>query len=191
VMLSLFPASDGVNDHILIKIKTYENLEATLKFIQSVAREIVPAVPLSPSFLSERMELLYEKEQKLSLYVSLLLYIAVALSVVGLVGLASFVVEQKTKEIGIRKVLGAEVRDIIALVSQPFMKLVLVAFIVGSIFSSYLMNLWLQGFAYKISIQWPTYVWTLAGLVSLLLFTVGYRAWKAAGNDPVESIRME
>ena len=117
--------------------------------------------------------------------------IAILVSCLGLFGLAAYTAEQRTKEIGVRKVLGASVGNIVALLSKDFLKLVLVGIFIASPLAWYLMNGWLQGFAYKISIEW--WVFALAGLlaVGIALLTVSFQSVKAALTNPVKSLRTE
>jgi putative ABC transport system permease protein len=141
--------------------------------------------------MDDSLARLYEKEQKLSFFSSVLLIVTVMLSAVGLVGLSSYVAELRTKEIGIRKVLGASVESILRLVSGPFFRISVVAFMFGSALSFYLIDLWLQTFAYRIDISWTFYAYTFAALIIVIITTVGVHALKAAVADPVKSLRSE
>jgi putative ABC transport system permease protein len=190
MMLTLRPFGSGINENILIKVNT-ENLSESLLYINRVAREEAPNIPLTTQFLDDSLANLYEKEQKLSFFSAVLLCITVFLSGMGLVGLSSYIAELKTKEIGIRKVLGANLRNILRLVSAPFVKLAMIAFVMGSFISYHLMYRWLESFAYRISISWDIYVYTLGSLLVLILMTVGSHALKAAITDPVKSLRSE
>ena len=116
---------------------------------------------------------------------------AILISCLGLFGLATFTAEQRQKEIGVRKVLGASVASIVALLSQDFLKLVLVAIVIASPIAWYAMNRWLQDFAYKINIEW--WVFGLAGLLAagIALLTVSFQSIKAALMNPVNSLRSE
>jgi putative ABC transport system permease protein len=109
----------------------------------------------------------------------------------GLFGLATFTAEQRTKEIGVRKVLGASVGSIVTLLSKDFLKLVLIAIVIASPIAWYAMHRWLQNFAYKIDIEW--WVFALAGLlaVGIALLTVSFQSIKAALTNPVKSLRSE
>ncbi|MBC8153538.1 MAG: FtsX-like permease family protein, partial [Bacteroidetes bacterium] len=117
--------------------------------------------------------------------------IAILISCLGLFGLAAFTAEQRTKEIGVRKVLGASVSSIVALLSKDFLKLVLIAIVVASPIAWFAMNRWLQDFAYKIDIEW--WVFALAGLlaVGIALLTVSFQSVKAALMNPVKSLKSE
>jgi len=117
--------------------------------------------------------------------------IAILISCLGLFGLAAFATTQRTKEIGIRKVLGASVKQIVGLLSKDFIKLVLIAIIIASPIAYYFMNQWLQDFAYRINIEW--WIFALAGIIAIAiaLLTVSYQAIKAAIANPVKSLRTE
>ena len=113
------------------------------------------------------------------------------ISGLGLFGLVSFLAEQRTKEIGIRKVLGASVSGIVALLSKDFLKLVAVAIVIASPFAWFIMHKWLQSYAYRISISW--WVFVIAGSLALMiaLMTISFQAIKAAMTNPMNSLRSE
>ena len=147
--------------------------------------------PLSYSFLDERYNRTYESEQKIGLILGIFSGLTIFIACLGLFGLATFTAEQRKKEIGIRKVLGASVAGIMNLISLDFLKLVLVAFIIASPLAWYAMNRWLQNFAYRITIDW--WIFALAGILAVLiaLTTVSFQAIKAALANPVKSLRTE
>lgn len=109
----------------------------------------------------------------------------------GLFGLATFTAEQRIKEIGVRKVLGASVSQIVTLLSKDFMKLVIVSIVVSSPIAYYIMSKWLQGFAYRIDIQWWVFIMAGAAASLIALLTVSYQAIKAAIANPVKSLKSE
>jgi putative ABC transport system permease protein len=133
----------------------------------------------------------YNAEQKLSNVVLVATSIAIFLACLGLYALAAFTAEQRTKEIGIRKVMGASVQQLVTLLSKDFLKLVVVAVIIGIPAGYYLMNEWLAGFAYKTTLGISVFI--LAGIISLLIagFTVSYESVKAAASNPVKSLRND
>ena len=116
---------------------------------------------------------------------------AIFIACLGLFGLATFTVESRTKEIGIRKVLGASVGNITALLSKDFLKLVFISVVIASPIAGYFMNIWLQDFAYRVDISW--WIFAVAGIMAILiaLLTVGYQSIKAALANPVKSLRTE
>ena len=147
--------------------------------------------PLSYSFLDDRYNRTYESEQKAGQILGIFSGLTIFIACLGLFGLATFTAEQRKKEIGIRKVLGASVAGIMNLISLDFLKLVLVAFLIASPLAWYAMNRWLQNFAYRITIDW--WIFALAGILAVLiaLATVSFQAIKAALANPVKSLRTE
>jgi putative ABC transport system permease protein len=109
----------------------------------------------------------------------------------GLLGLATYTAEQRTKEIGIRKVMGANVGNIVGLLSKDFVKLILIAILVSTPVSWYAMNLWLEGFAYQVSIQWWVFLVAGVGSIIIALMTISFQSIKAALMNPVKSLKSE
>ena len=142
-------------------------------------------------FLDDTIQTAYANERKLSNFLTLFALVGILIGCLGLFGLVSFVVTQRTKEIGVRKVLGATVASIVRLLSGDFLKLVLVAFVIASPIAYYAMSQFLQGYEYKIDIEW--WVFALAGLlaVGIALLTVSFQSIKAALMNPVKSLRSE
>jgi putative ABC transport system permease protein len=168
-----------------------DDIPSALTFLQEKWQEYRPDYPFSYYFIDERFNQRYENEEKLGKLFSLFSLLAIAVACLGLFGLAAFTAEQRTKEIGIRKVLGASVAGILSLLSKDFVKLVVVANIIAWPVAWYAMNRWLQDFAYRIDIGW--WVFAFAGGLALLiaLLTVSTQAIKAALANPVESLRYE
>jgi putative ABC transport system permease protein len=163
----------------------------TLRSIETSWHKLNPDEPFEYSFLDDDFAKNYVAEDRLSSIVSYFTIIAILISCLGLFGLATFSAEQRTKEIGIRKVLGASVSSIVGLLSKDFLKLVTVAIAVASPIAWYVMNKWLQDFAYRINISW--WIFIMAGVVALLiaLITVSFKAIKAAIANPVNNLRTE
>jgi putative ABC transport system permease protein len=152
---------------------------------------VVPNAEFKGSFLDENTNRQYRSEEKLSkLFISAAV-LAIVLSCMGLFAIAVMVMAQRTKEIGVRKVLGASVASIVALLSKDFLKLVLVGIVIASPLAWYTMNEWLKEYAYKIDIEW--WVFALAGLlaVGIAFLTVSFQSIKAALRNPVRSLRSE
>jgi putative ABC transport system permease protein len=173
-----------------VKLKS-DNVSSTLGFLENTINEFIPGYPLEYQFLDEEIDSLYKTEQltgKIIIYITLL---ALFISCLGLFGLASFTAEQRTKEIGIRKVLGASVSGIVVLLSREFTKWVALASIIAWPIAYFAMTKWLQNFVYRTSIGWWTFI--LAGGLALViaLSTVSYQAIKAALANPVDSLRYE
>ncbi|SDF35591.1 putative ABC transport system permease protein [Dyadobacter soli] len=148
-------------------------------------------MPFSYSFLDERFNETYKAEQKTGQILGTFAGLTIFVACLGLFGLATFTAEQRTKEIGVRKVLGASVAGIIALLSKDFLKLVIVALLIATPAAWWLMDRWLQEFAYKIDVTW--WMFALAGALSVLvaLCTISFQSVKAALMNPVESLRSE
>ena len=150
-----------------------------------------PGAPFEYRFLDAEFQAHYASDLQLAAIVGWFTAIAICISCLGLFGLAAFSAEQRTKEIGIRKVLGAGVTGIVALLSKDFLRLVSLAILVGSPLAWYIMQRWLQGFAYRTTISWSVFAIT-AGLALLIAFaTVSFQAIKAAIANPVDSLRNE
>lgn len=175
---------------MIIKTKNKE-VAGLLAAMKSHWESFNPDMPFTYSFLDERFNETYKAEQKTGQILGLFAGLTIFVACMGLFGLAIFTAEQRTKEIGVRKVLGASVAAIVALLSKDFLQLVGIAIVIALPVSWWLMSQWLQGFAYKVEISW----WLLA-LVSLLsvaiaLFTVSFQSIKAALMNPVKSLRSE
>lgn len=150
-----------------------------------------PNAPFEYSFNDDRIKNLYETEYRTSKLIGLATGVTILISCLGLFGLATLTAFQRTKEIGIRKVLGATVSNIVTLLSKEFVRLVMVALLLATPIAWWAMNKWLESFAYKIEIQWWTFAITGLSTVFIALLTVGYQAVKAALANPVESLRNE
>lgn len=179
-----------VYDNILIRTQPGQTKQA-LASIETLYKQINPKFPFSYSFINSEYEKLYRNETVIGTLATIFACLAIFIACLGLFGLATFTAEQRTKEIGVRKVLGASVASIVTLLSKDFLKLVLVAILIASPLTWYAMNRWLQGFAYKIDMAW--WVFAMAGLlaVCIALITVSFQSVKAALMNPVTSLRSE
>ena len=130
-------------------------------------------------------------ESRLSAIVGYFTAIAIIISCLGLFGLAAFSAEQRTKEIGVRKVLGASVTNIVALMSKEFIKLVLIGVFIASPLAWLIMNKWLQSFAYRTSISWAVFVISIFGALFIAMITISFQAIKSATANPVKNLRTE
>ena len=176
--------------NLTVKLST-QNLSATLQQIENKWEQFTPDRPFQYSFLDETFAQLYKAEANFQKILIVLVILSISIACLGLYGLAAFAVGQRTKEIGIRKVLGASVSGVAASLSKDFFQLVVIAFFIASPVAWYLMNKWLQDFAYRISIEW--WMFALAGLLAVIiaLITVSSQAIKAAMANPVKSLRSE
>jgi len=175
---------------ISIKMST-AHLPETLRAIESNWNKAIPNRPFEFTFLNELFDKQYKSEDRFGNLFLNFAVLAIFISCLGVLGLASYSTVQRTKEIGVRKVLGASVGNIVRLLSTDFIRLVLLAFLIASPLGWYAMHTWLNGFAYRTSLSWQ--VFALAGGVSLsiVLMTISYQAIKAAVANPVKSLRTE
>jgi putative ABC transport system permease protein len=181
-------APDQGNLIVKLKSKDIAGLTAALKKHWS---EYGVEDPLSYSFLDERYDNTYKAEQKIGTILGIFAGLTIFVACLGLFGLAKFTAEQRTKEIGIRKVLGATVTQVSTMLSKEFLKLVLIACLIAFPLAWWAMNKWLQDFVYRINISW--YVFLIAGIAALAIavLTVSFQAIKAAIANPVKSLRTE
>lgn len=168
-----------------------EDIPATLAKLEQRWKELVPQRPFSYYFLDEAFNKQYQAEERFGQLFFYFSGLAIFIACLGLLGLTAYTTLQRTKEIGIRKVLGASVPNIIALLSKEFLQLVLVALVIATPVAWYAMNKWLEDFAYQTSISWTVFI--VAGLAAFLIavFTISYQAIKAALANPVKSLRSE
>jgi putative ABC transport system permease protein len=195
--LCLFVATDTASDWgkeggcLFAKIKPHINLPTLIGHINSLYIKYDRQTPFSYQFMDDAFNDQYQAEDRLAAIFSLFTYITIALATLGLFGLAAFTIEQRTKEIGVRKILGASLVSINVLLSKDFLVLVLLATLIASPIAWWSMHKWLQNFAYRIHIQW--WVFAMAGLVTVItaIITVSYHSIRAAIANPVKSLRSE
>ncbi|HXB29416.1 MAG TPA: ABC transporter permease [Puia sp.] len=189
-MLWITHKQDGLWANLTVHTAT-GNYKDLLSRIEAVWHKDIPGVPFEYTFLDEQVQKQYESDISMSRIINAFTLIAICISCLGLFGLAAFSAEQRNKEIGIRKVLGASVSGIVELLSKDFLKLVLIAFLIAIPVAWWVMNKWLQGFAFRIQISW--WMFAIAGFATVLiaLFTVSSQAIKAALSNPVKSLRSE
>ncbi len=163
----------------------------TLAFIEKLWDQTYPEYLYGYVYLDETIAGFYKQEDRLSLLYKIFAAMAIFISCLGLYGLVTFMAAQRTKEVGIRKVLGASVADIVYLLSKEFSVLIIVAFVVAAPLASYFMNKWLQNFTYRISVGVWVFLLAIAGSMVTAWITVGHRAIKTALANPVKSLRSE
>jgi len=168
-----------------------ENLPETLRFLQSKWSELFPTIPFDGFFLDDDFDRLYQKEAQMGKLLGILTAMGLVVASLGLLGLASFLVQHRTKEIGIRKVLGATVSSLMGLLSKQFVILVLLANVISVPLALFTMSRWLQDFAFRIQPDW--HIFTIAGAAALLFAVIPIllQSFWAARADPVESLRYE
>ena len=162
-----------------------------MDYIRETWKKILPGFPLKYQFYDEWFDSMYRSEERFAKTIGLFAVLAIVISCIGILGLAIFSSERRTKEIGIRKVNGATVTEVVTMLNKDFVKWVAIAFIVAVPASWYAMNKWLESFAYKTSLSW--WIFALAGLLALgiALLTVSWQSWRAATRNPVEALRYE
>jgi putative ABC transport system permease protein len=177
-------------DYFTARVET-KNAEALLKQMEGVLHKIDAGHLFEYNFLDKQWDLFYREDQKRQVIFMGVALLTILIACLGLLGLATYAAEQRIKEIGIRKVLGASVTSLVAMLSKDFLRLVLIASVIAFPVSWWAMNNWLQDFAYRVSIQW--WVFAIAGLAALLiaLATVSFQAIRAALSNPVKSLRTE
>jgi len=175
---------------VAVKLKTAD-IKSTIAYISSVWNKFSPAYPLDYQFMDESYGKMYKNEEKLSELLWIFTIMAIIVGCMGLFGLAAFSAEQRVKEIGIRKVLGASSTNIVALLSRNFVFLVVVSLLIASPIAWWAMSRWLEDFPYKVNIEW--WMFALAGSTALLvaLLTVSFQSIKAALANPIKSLRTE
>jgi putative ABC transport system permease protein len=186
--LVIFP--DTYFNNIMVRLSG-KNLSATLALLGKQWKEIAPHRPFEYEFMEVEFNRLYTSETRIGKAFSVFAFLAIFLACFGLFGLAAFTILQRAKEIGIRKVLGASVTQIVVLLSSDFVVLVFIAFLIASPIAWYVMNIWLQDFVYRINFSWWAFLVAGIGALGITLLTVSFQAIKAATANPVKSLRTE
>jgi putative ABC transport system permease protein len=180
----------GWRDFIYVKT-TARDASKTIAAATKIWNQYNPGYPFEYSFMDDEFNRMYQTDQTVGKLFTFFAAIAIIISCLGLFGLAAYTAEQRTKEIGIRKVLGASVQNIVLLLSREFVRLVIIAFVIATPLAWYVMSLWLENFAYSVSIS--PWMFAVAGLLALVIafVTVSWQAIKAAFMNPVKSLRSE
>ena len=187
-----FEMEDNIKryDYVIASLSSAD-FEQTVKTIEQTWKSLVLDTPFEYSFLDQTIQKQYDEDRRVSRIISSFGVIAMIICALGLYGLSSYMAERRFKEIGIRKVMGASVQQIVTMMSTEFVKLVLLAFVIAIPVAYYGMSKWLEGFAYKESIGWS--VFALAGFVAMAiaLITVSFESIKSAMGNPIDSLRSE
>jgi putative ABC transport system permease protein len=178
------------HDYLSVRIKT-RNVPETLAHIQKTWRAMVPSYPLDYMFLDASFEQLHISEQRMSELFSVFSVLAIAVACLGLFGLAAYTAEQKTKEIGVRKVLGASAASIYVLLSREFLKWVALANVIAWPLAYFAMSNWLRNFAFRVGVGWGIFIVSAATALAIAALTVGSQTLRAARSNPVDSLRYE
>jgi putative ABC transport system permease protein len=180
----------GLTGVMLIKLNGVNQAE-TLSFIEKTWKSLNSDTPFEYHFLDQTYDQLYTSERRINLIFSYFSILAILIACLGLLGLALYSADQRRKEIGIRKVNGARISEVLVMLNRDFVKWVAIAFVIATPIAYYAMNKWLENFAYKTELSW--WIFALAGLLALgiALLTVSWQSWRAARRNPVEALRYE
>jgi putative ABC transport system permease protein len=180
----------GVSNNFRIRMKP-DHIPSTVEFIDKTFKSFNPGLPLDFHFLSDDFDKLYRTEQRMSKIFDYFSLLAIIISCLGLIGLSTFMIEHRTKEIGIRKANGAKSTEILSLLSKEYIVLVISSFLIASPIAWYVMHKWLQNFAYRTNMSW--WLFALAGIMVMIItmLTVGFQSYKAAHKNPVDALRYE
>jgi len=186
----LFLPFYGSGNPISVKLKT-KDLGSTIEFIKAKYNAFFPGNLFDYYFIDDHFNALYNNDLLFGKIFALFAGFAIFIACLGLLGLSLFTTAQRTKEIGVRKVLGASVPNIVFLLSKDFIKLIIISFLIASPVAWMVMHNWLEGFAYRIPISW--WIFPCAGLLAFFIAigTVSFQTFKAAGMNPVTSLRSE
>ncbi len=186
-----FHRNNDPNYNYLLARANATDMQPLLASIEAIWHRLVPGEPFEYTFLEDDFQKNYKADRQMAALVGTFTGIAILISCLGLFGLAAFAAERRTKEIGVRKVLGASVAGITGLLTKDFLKLVIIAILIASPLAWWMMHKWLQDFAYRIEIQW--WMFALTGLAAVLIafLTVSFQSIKAALANPVKSLRSE
>jgi putative ABC transport system permease protein len=186
----MISTSNDVYFQTAIKLRTHQ-LAATKEAIQKTWEQVYPDYAVNPSFYDESIAKFYKQEEQLSLLYKIFAGLAILISCLGLYGLVSFMAVQRTKEVGIRKVLGASVGSLLTLFSKEFTILIIISFFIAVPVAWYMMHTWLNNFVYRIPLSLEFFIGAIAGSILIAWITVGYKAIRAALANPVKALRSE
>ena len=176
---------------INIKINPTVSASEALSKIEAVFKKLVPAAPFDYKFADEEYARKFGEEERMGKLATFFAVLTLFISCLGIFGLASFVAEQRAKEIGIRKVLGASVANLWSLLSKEFAQLVIISCLIAAPIAYYFMSQWLQKYSYRTEISWWIFAVAGVGALAITLLTVSFQAIKAGVANPIKSLRME
>lgn len=178
-------------ENVTMRLNPDRNLQESIRTIEQITKEVNPAYPVELSFVSSSFEKLLQKEKTLGILSNLFGGLAIFVSCIGLFGLVAFSAEQRTKEFGVRKVLGASVGNLMQLLSLSFLKLIVVAIFIAVPISYYVMNNWLQRYEFRTGFSWWIIPLSALGTLTIALLTVSVQAYKTAKANPVDALKYE
>ena len=186
-----FLLGQGSFDDVLIKINPHKSPHEAVDKIAAICKTYSPSVPFSYKFADDEYATKFAGEERIGKLATSFAALAIFISCIGLFGMASFMAERRTKEIGVRKVLGATVFGLWGLLSRDFIKLIITSLLVAIPVSYYLMHNWLQSYTYRADLSWWIFAATAAGAILITIATVSYQSIKAALTNPVKSLKTE
>ncbi|MCD2421335.1 ABC transporter permease [Niabella pedocola] len=188
---ALFYFDKNVSGFLMVRVNPAVSAAAAIKQLQEMYKTYAPDQPFHYEFVDDAFNKKFGDEERLGILGGGFALLAIFISCLGLFGMASFMAEQRVKEIGVRKVLGASVLGLWKLLSQDFMRLILLALLIAIPAGWYCMHTWLQHYSYRVAISWPVFVMAASGAILIALITVSFQAIKAAMANPVRSLRSE
>ena len=191
VKQTIFRIGRGVLANVLIRINPNTSAHEALGKIEGVCKTYSPSVPFSCRFADDEYAKKFATEERIGTLASSFAFLAIFISCLGLFGMASFMAEQRIKEIGVRKVLGATVFGLWRLMSRDFVALVVIALLIATPAAWYFMHGWLQNYQYRAELSWWIFAVTALGAITITLLTVSYQSIKAALANPVKSLKSE
>jgi putative ABC transport system permease protein len=190
---SLIIKNDQTASYCLVRLQTsdFKSLHQSIQDIKTATAELSPSFPVEISFLDQAVENMYQTELQFRRTFSLFAGCAIVICCLGILAMSLFTCQRRIKEIGIRKVNGARVSEVMTMLNRDFVKWVAIAFVIATPIAYYAMQKWLENFAYKTDLCW--WIFALAGLLALAiaLLTVSWQSWRAATRNPVEALRYE
>lgn len=191
VRQAVYSIDYGNTNWIALKLRSDKSITQSLAQIETLFNRYVPNVPFQYQFVDESFAGKFKAEERIRQLSRIFAFLAIFICCLGLFGLASFVAEQRTKEIGVRKVLGASVLSLWKMISKDFVILVSISCLIAIPIAYYFMNQWLENYEYRMEISWRVFGFAFGGAIVVTLLTVSFQAVKAALADPIESLRME
>ena len=190
---SLAIRNDSYASYCLVNIQTtdYKSLYKTVEKIKKTVSELSPSFPVEVSFFDQAIQNMYQSELRFHRTFSLFSLSAIVICCLGILAISIFACQRRVKEIGIRKVNGAKIFEILMMLNKDFIKWVGIAFVIACPIAWFAMHKWVQSFAYKTELSW--WIFSLAGVIALgiALLTVSWQSWRAATRNPVEALRYE
>ena len=183
--------NDKYTSYITMRLNTSNTIQQNIETITRITKDINPAYPVEISFLDDVYSDLFQKEKTLGILSNLFGGLAIFVSCLGLFGLVAYSAEQRTKEFGVRKVLGASLLNLMQLLSFSFVKMIVVAIVIAIPLSYYLMNKWLMKFEFHTEIPWWIIPTAAIGTLLMAVITVSFQAYKTANANPVDALKYE